>query len=137
MADWQTVRFDPAWEEPLDPEIIPLCDALNAAGFVTVSSCWGHGYAWPCVWFEHSSDERIEGLARYIIAGEQGDFRPHFSSIWKEIRLDGYLWMLEVHLNNVYHDTPIEVGQEEARTALLAVTGLVRAWALTQGSSPP
>ena len=41
--DWDTVRNDPNYEEKLDPEIIPLCDALNRAGFSTTQSCCGHG----------------------------------------------------------------------------------------------
>lgn len=132
MADWKTVRFDESWEEKLDPEIIPLCDALNAAGIVTTSSCCGHGYAWPHVWFEHSTDERIESLARFVLKAEVGDHRPYFSMFQKEIRLDGYAWSLCIHLNNIYHDTPITVGLEEATRALANVTKLVNDWATVE-----
>ena len=125
MADWKTVRFDPSYVEPIDAEILPLCDAMNAAGFVTTASCSGHGSAWPHVWFEHSSDERIERLARFVLETEKGDFRPHFSMWQKEIRSDGYAWSVEIHLNNVYGDTPPSTGLAEPIAALVVVTKAV------------
>jgi hypothetical protein len=125
MAEWQTVRFDETHEEKLDPEIVPLCDAMNAAGFVTVASCCGHGSDWPRVWFEHSGDERIEGLARFVLAATEGDYRPFAASFQKEILLNGYIWCLELHLNNVYRDTPTEHGLKEAEAALASVTRLI------------
>jgi len=128
MTDWQTVRLDSIHEEPLDPEIIPLCDALNAAGFVTVASCWGHGGQWPCVVFEHSSDDRIESLARFIFTEEEGDFRPYHSRLRKEFQLNGYLWMIEAHLDDVYEDTPIAEVEEKARSALANMTYLINLW---------
>lgn len=127
MADWQTVRFDPEYEEPLDPEIIPLCDVPNAAGFVTTSSCAGHG-SWPHVWFEHSTDERIESLARFIIAPERQDCRRFFSLWQKEIRLVGYAWCIELHLNNVYASTPFADMMAEAAYAAEDVARRVREW---------
>lgn len=133
MAEWKTVRFDPGYEEKLDPEIIPLCDALNAAGFVTTQSCCGHGQGWPHVWFEHSSDERIERLARFVLQAELGDYRHHFSVFQKEVRLEGYAWCLEIHLNDVYADTPPSDALKQAVRALVIVTDLVNAWA---GASP-
>lgn len=115
MADWLTVRYDPTYEEPLDEELIPLLDALNAAGFVTISSCSGHGRSWPHIWFEHSTDERIERLVRFVKRFEEGDYRAHFTMWTKEILLEAnaltnghaYAWMVELHLNNVFGgDTP-------------------------------
>ena len=125
MADWKTVRFDPTYEEKLDPEIIPLCDALNDAGFVTLSSCVGHGHSWPHVWFEHSSDERIERLARFVKQREGGDYRPYFSMWQKEILDYGYAWSVEVHVNDVYSDTPSPVRIEKENKALARVTQAV------------
>jgi hypothetical protein len=128
MADWNTVRYDPNWEEKLDPEIIPLCDALNAAGFATTTSCCGHGHRWPLVVFEHSTDERIERLARFVMERELGDYRS-YSSMWqKEILPEGYAWSLHLRLNNVYSDTPASVGLEEAKSAMRAVTEAIEAW---------
>src|SRR6266481_4756053 len=137
MMDWKTVRFDPAYEEKLDPEIIPLCDVLNYAGFVTISSCCGHGYMWPHVWFEHSTDERIERLARFVLAEEKRLTEatkdaegvchfPYFSMWQKEVRLDGYLWSVELHLNNVFHNTQHSEGLTEAVAALNSLTTMVR-----------
>jgi len=128
MADWQTVRYDPTYIEPLDPEIIPLCDALNAAGFVTTSSCCGHGTGWPHVWFEHSSDQRTEAMARFVMATEAGDFRPYFSMWQKEIRADDYAWCVEIHLNGCYQDTPQSVALAMATSAIDSVAAAVAAW---------
>lgn len=125
MADWNTVRYDPAYGEPLDAEIIPLCDAMNAAGFVTTSSCWGHGTRWPHVWFEHSTDERIERMARFVLRATEGEFRPFYVMFEKDIRLEGYAWSLAIHLNETYGDTPSDVFMAEAVIAINRVTELV------------
>src|SRR5579864_2093461 len=129
MADWNKVRYDPSYPEPLDPEIVPLCDALNAARFVTTASCCGHGKAWPHVWFEHSTDERIESVARFVKERERGDFRPHFSMWQKEILEQGYAWSVEIHLNNAYGDTPAEDGLRMAVSAISEVTRAITEWA--------
>jgi hypothetical protein len=125
MADWKTVRFDPSWPEPLDEEIVTLCDSLNAAGFVTTTSCSGHG-GWPNVWFEHSSDEVIEELARFVMEHEKGG--AHFTQWKKEIRPDSYLWQITVHMNNVYHDTPAEVVKVAATKACNATAHAIDQW---------
>ena len=125
MADWKTVRFDPTYEEKLDPEIVPLCDALNAIGIVTTSSCVGHGHSWPHIWFEHSSDERIERLARFVKETEAGDYRPYFTMWQKEILLDGYAWSVEIHVNEIYRDTPRAVRTEKENYAIAQVTRAV------------
>jgi hypothetical protein len=125
MAEWAVVRYDPTYEEPLDPEIIPLCDALNASGFVTTSSCCGHGRGWPYVCFEHSTDERIESLARFVKAQEGGDYRPYFSMWQKEILTTDYAWCVEIHLNNVYAKTPQAEALKEAVSAIAKVAEAV------------
>ena len=128
MADWNTVRYDPAYEEPLDPEIIPLCDAFNAAGFVTTSSCCGHGHRWPHVWFEHSSDERIEAMARFVMERNKGDFRPFCVDFQKDIRLDGYAWSLAIRLNNCFRDTAPGEMLRQATEAMGWVTNAINDW---------
>lgn len=126
--DYQTVRFDPTYIEPMDPEIIPLCDELNAAGFFTTCSCCGHGGDHPRVWFEHSADERIEHFARAIMAQTDRDYSP-FCTIWrKEIRPLGYSWSVEIHLNNIYSDTSIADGLAMAVSAMGTVSQLVRVY---------
>lgn len=115
MADWQTVRFDPSYAEPLDPELIPLLDALNNAGFVTISSCSGHGRDWASIHFAHSTDEQIESLARFVMRSERGDYREYFTVWRKEILLEPnelshrqpYVWRVELHQNEVYATTPL------------------------------
>jgi hypothetical protein len=132
MADWKTVRFDPDYEEKLDPEIIPLCDALNAIGIVTLSSCVGHGHSWPHVWFEHSTDEQIERLARFVKGTEAGDYRPYFTMWQKEILHVGYAWSVEIHTNHNYSvddvysaDTPSAIRVAKENSALARVTQAV------------
>ncbi len=107
MADWQTVRYDPTYSEPLDQEIIPLCDALNNAGFTTISSCCGHGYQWPMVEFEHSIDNRINNMIRYVLSRIGNyDYQPYQALFERMTRIDGYTWTLHIHINDVYSDTP-------------------------------
>jgi hypothetical protein len=128
MSNWETVRFDPTWEEKLDPEIIPLCDALNAAGFETTSSCYGHGNNWPHVWFRHDSDARVESLARYILREQRQDFRPSFTIFSKWIEDDGHQWMVEVHTNNVYSTTLREEARSAQISAINEAAALVSRW---------
>lgn len=129
MAEWSIVRYDPTYEEKIDTEILPLCDALNSAGFVTTASCCGHGRGWPHVWFQHSTDERIEAMARFVMAQQQGDYRPFLPVFQKEILTNGYMWCLEIHLNNVYANTPVDAAMQEAIDALEQVTRAVQVWA--------
>jgi hypothetical protein len=128
MAEWSTVRNDPNYPEPLDAEIIPLCDALNAAGFVTESSCCGHGYRNPAVWFEHSTDERIESLARFVIRRESGDYKPHYSVFEKEILFEGYRWALHIHVSDVYGNTPEVESLKKSVQAITEVTRSIEDW---------
>jgi hypothetical protein len=128
MADWKIVRYDPTYAEPLDPEIIPLCDALNNAGFVTISSCCGHGSDWPRVWFEHSTDNKIENMARFVMSKEAGHFRPFFSMFQKEILMVGYIWLLEIHINDMYANTPPLIGLRMAVKAMDSVAQTINAW---------
>ena len=106
MADWKTVRYDPTYTEKLDGEVIPLCDALNGAEFVTVSSCSGHGTRRGTIWFEHSNDERIESMARFVLKTTNRDFCSFYVQFQKEILVDGYGWSLMVSPNEVYRSTP-------------------------------
>jgi hypothetical protein len=135
MVEWQRVRFDPEYPEPIEPEIMPLCDALNAAGFATTASCCGHGWDRPRVWFEHSADARIESLARHILAQEQTPNQRYYSVFRKEIHIDGYSWSLEVHLNYVFGTTPIPEAEKEADTALAQITRQVGEWASSTNPS--
>ena len=128
MADWNTAKYGSPTGEIIGPEILPLCEALNAAGFVTTSSCCGHGQRWPHVWFEHSTDERIEAMARFVIGQFWADHRPFRPAISKEIFPDGCGWCLEIHLNNVYATTPADVAMKEAELAMSRVTWAIQAW---------
>lgn len=56
----------PDYGEPMDPQIVPLCDALNDAGFTTLSSCCGHRVNWPHVFFS-TTDSCAEALARHLL----------------------------------------------------------------------
>ena len=130
MANYNVVRNDPGYPEPLDPEVIPLCDALNAAGFVTISSCSGHGGSmWPHVWFEHSEDARIERMVRFVRTTENFDYPP-YTTVWqKEILLEGYAWSVEIHLwDGVNCDTPWEEALARAGKAMIQVARAIDQW---------
>jgi hypothetical protein len=133
---WKTVRYDPTWKEPLDPEMIPLCDALNAAGFVTTSSCVGHGCTLgPYVLFEHSDDRTIERLARFVKQSEVDDSRPYFTEWQKEILLNGYSWCVQVRVNGIGCSTPAAVREQGEVDALAHVTRAVQEF--WKGGHPP
>ena len=140
MADWATVRYDPAWEEKLDDEIVPLCDALNDAGFVTTHSCCGHGSAWAYVGIEHRDEARIERLARFIMARQSTDYFPHLTDFSKDIvdkcvQPCGYLWRMQVRVHSMYADTPASEGLAAMAAALDANTALVREFAAQEPSA--
>jgi len=122
MADWHTVRYDPDYPEKLDEEIVPLCDAMNAIGFVTNSSCSGHGVDWPSVWFTHEDDTVVEHLARRIMVSEIDSKRAHSTVFSKHIVAEGYNWNLKIILNDVYGDTPRSEGLKKAINAIDWVT---------------
>ena len=127
---WKSARFDPSTTDPLDKEIIPLCDALNNAEFITTESCSGHGKAWANVFFWHRSVKRIESLARFVIRKEleQGDYRPYFSMWQKEILDRGYIWYVEIHTNGVGKYTPWKVSLEKSRESCDKVAQLINEW---------
>jgi hypothetical protein len=128
MSDYKIIRNDPNWSEPLDEEIIPLTDVLNEIGVVTISSCSGHGSTWPYVFFEHSTDERIEDLARYIKRKEDYDYAPYYTVWEKEIMIDGYRWSVAVHLNDVYHNTPSKTSLQKAVVAISEIRDRILEW---------
>ena len=60
--------------EPVDDEVIPLCDALNAlTGIETISSCCGHGYAPFRVYFTAAN---LDSLRPILVAIDE-------SEIWR------------------------------------------------------
>jgi hypothetical protein len=129
VSDWRTVRFDPNYEEPLDPSIIPLCDALQAAGFNTISSCEGHGLNWPHVWWDDSTPDAVcESLARYLLKRAGGDYKPFTPWCQKEILETGHRWMIEIYIHDCYCDTPPARRFAMTSMAILAVAKHVREW---------
>lgn len=127
MAAWQTVRFDPSYEEPLDPEIVDLCDALNEAGFETTDSCCGHGADWPRVWWSGLvPDQRCEALARFLLDRFSFDYCPFTPWVSKGIEKVGHYWKLEIHLHRVFATTPPMETLREAIAAMWAVANAVR-----------
>lgn len=135
MTDWQTVRYDPTHEEKIDPQILCLCDALNEAGFETISSCCGHG-AWPSVFMnDKTPDKRYENLARFLL--KNSPLSPEGLSIYsptmeKQILAVGHCWHLKLILWNVYCDTPHKEGMEVAVEAINHVTQQIRKFAENQ-----
>lgn len=127
MAEWATVRYDPDYTEKIDEEILPLCDLLNTLGFVTTQSCCGHGTNWPSVWFEHSSDERIESMARFVLKAEEKG-GGHFTVFRKQVFLDYYEWQLEIHMPPVFVDTSQETYLRLSVNAITQVADLIREW---------
>jgi len=141
MTNWKTVRFDPTWEEPIDPEILPLCDALNAAGLETIGSCWGHCRDWPYALISGNiADEQAECLQRYLLAhcdecevNYLPCMRKDIVSIGSVEAENGHYWDLEIHASELYCDTPAaDVGKAYLRI-LDHVVSLIRDWATEAG----
>lgn len=132
MADWATVRHDPAWDEPIDAEIVPLLDVLNDNRFVTTSSCCGHGH-WAYVHLVSDGgvgDERFERLARFLDHRLDIDYHPHAAWASKHIAdkrhwPSGWYWLLEIRAHAIYANTPASEGLAATVVALAEVTGLV------------
>jgi hypothetical protein len=130
MADWKNFGT-PEWdEEPVDPEIIPLCEALNQAGFTTFASCSGHGYQWPCIWFEHSSDERIESMARFVLQYVNHDYPPYSCRIRKQIHhnIGDYSWSIEIQPSGVSGDTPPDISLRRVSDSVDSIVYLIKVW---------
>jgi hypothetical protein len=131
MSNWEKTKEELAVSEPLDPEIIPLCDALNAAGFVTTASCSGHGRQRPMVWFEHSTDERIESMARFVLMGLRDDLDPHYSArIRKQVyEIPGdYNWSIEANYWDIWHDTPADAALTKWTKSINKIAELINEW---------
>lgn len=140
MTEWNVVRYDTTWEEKIDPEILPLCDALNAAGLTTLSSCCGHGQDWPHVIMSGSiPDDKYERLQRYLLANCAQCSNIYLPCMRKDIvglgHLDaemGHYWDLEIHASEVYRDTPIGQVRAIYEVILDYVTSQVELWARTE-----
>ena len=128
MSDWSKINTSEWDEEPLDPELVLICGALNEAGFVTTTSCSGHGYQRPCIWFEHSTDERIESMARFILAAQEHDYPEHTSRIRKQVHIEGYSWSIDVWTWGVDGSTPSDISLKRAEQSLASVAQLINAW---------
>jgi hypothetical protein len=135
MTDWNTVRFDPAWEEKIDPEILPLCDALNAAGIETIGSCAGHG-CWPYVLITGKiPDSRIESLARHLLTYRGWCCVKYVPVVSKIIELVGsvqapcgHYWSIELHLSETYKDTPLSTVWDMNAQMFAFVTREIGVW---------
>ena len=57
----------------MDPECIPLCEALNAIpGVTTISSCFGHGWAPFGIFFTVDTFDALEEVAWWTHPGHSG-----------------------------------------------------------------
>ena len=57
--------------DKMDPECIPICDALNALdGIETISSCCGHGYAPFRIYFEADTMDALKPILTAIDESE-------------------------------------------------------------------
>lgn len=139
MSSWEETKKELAVTEPLDPEVIPLCDALNAAGFVTTSSCSGHGTQRLMIWFKHSTDDRIEDMSRYLLRSlrersrpypDCNEWNPYGLRIRKQIYEDpgDYSWSIEVDHWGMHADCLGPPALEKVAAATNAIAGLVMEW---------
>ena len=126
---------DPS-DERIDPEILPLCDALFFAGFLPISSCCRHGLDNPHVCLSGTTpDARFEELYRFVEGRRNFDYALWRLDVQKDLRLDGHVWYVVVHLWDVFSDTPTSVVMAKATKAILECAELVGAFKLS-GAKP-
>ena len=67
--------------ETLDPEVIPLCEALNSLGGIeTISSCCGHGYAPFRVYFTAANFNSLRPILEVIDESEIWSMRTSMAT---------------------------------------------------------
>jgi hypothetical protein len=67
--------------EPLDPEVVSLCGALNKIpGIETIASCCGHGYAAFRIYFVAESIENLKPILERIDESEVWTMRVSMST---------------------------------------------------------
>jgi len=77
----------------MDPEVVALCDAMNALpGIRTLESCCGHGAQPLRVFFEVNHWEGMDGLFYLTRCADR--------RYWKY----GYLWRIELSVADVMHN---------------------------------
>jgi hypothetical protein len=115
-------------DERIDPEILPLCDALYSAGFEPISSCCRHGLDNPHVCLSgETPDARFEALYQFVESRRVFDYAPWHLDVQKDLRLDRrHVWYVVVHLWDVYSDTGTAVTLQKAVKAILECAALVR-----------
>lgn len=133
MTTWEETKKELAETEPLDPEVIRLCDALNAAGFVTEASCSGHGGQRLMVWFEHSTDARIEQMARFVISKLE---QPYSVRIRKQIygKPGEYNWSIEVNHWDIWAETPQDKALKMWEEGANEVARLISLWTVDEAA---
>ena len=64
------------YPDSMDPECIPLCDALNALpGIATHESCCGHGRGPHRIWFSAATIESLQPVLEIV--------RENFDGVWR------------------------------------------------------
>lgn len=64
------------YDDQMDPECIPLCDALNECpGIETTSSCCGHGKEPFRIWFDVKDLDALRPLLSVLYPGLHWDWR--------------------------------------------------------------
>lgn len=130
-----------SYPEKVDPEIVPLCDALNAAGFPTNASCWGHCRLnnGPHVTF-FCEIEQAEALQRALREASDKDLTDGGLGVW-QASLRMYLypwgreWEIEVDAHGLYHDSPMPLVRALRLHALKQATAVI--WAYARGGQGP
>jgi hypothetical protein len=81
------------YDGQMDPECVPLCDALNALSDIeTISSCSGHGSNPFRIWFTAKTLESLRPVLEMFCVGETGLWRIEVGGIKAD---DAIYFMLE------------------------------------------
>jgi len=125
----------PEHTEPVDTEIIPLCDALNAAGFRTNCSCWGHGRLnnEPSVCM-FCTIEQAEALDIHLREASEKDLTAEGLGVWQACLMMhlapwGHEWEIQVRAHDLYCDSTPDDVYEKRLHAVKQATAAVLSYA--------
>jgi hypothetical protein len=110
--------YPPDLDEPIDPEVLPLCEALQAAGFDTIFSCGGHESGPYVAWLSSGADVQL-----VLYLNRRAETEKRFTlwpaHIYQACRIPGIksYWQLKL----VVHDG-------DSKDACAEVAGWVKDW---------
>ncbi len=100
--------------DKMDPECIPLCDALNEMqGIETIASCCGHSFAPFRVYFQADLIDDLKPLLTLIDESEQWRVRVSFATGGESV-----YFVLDGPVGNIGYEAAAELARKAAADVL-------------------